>query len=781
MTNRAGQLFAILFLFGLISVLAAQTVYPGLYYPDGSVHEIHTPNPVTGNTLNVVDFGADPLDNDSDDRPAIEAALRSANFGDEIYFPAGVYNFNSTPGGDSRTHLILKSGVNLRGDGPSKTVLKSAFGDKSIDRFLKMRGLHDIVISGLRLTVVFTGNYSTDTHLNNPDAGGPKYAISIEEDAGMPSYNITVDSVFVEHFRRHGVRLSNSHDVVVKNSVFKNATDVGPGGAGYGVSIQGDKKPDNNSKFNLVEGCRFIGPYIRHGVLLQYATHNNAVRNNYFIANRLDAIDLHGEDEYLNEIYANEIYDVLTGAGVGVGNTGSTHDASGPHNYIHDNVMVNCREGVKVYLGSPDTRIENNVITQSTVLYGKGIYLLNAPRTIVRGNKIYENPGTDFTGIYLKHDAGTNGKGAGDPEDIQILENKVYQNDYGIRIFAGRGIVLEDNDVHDNFKQDVYIASGVVLHKLLHVSVVGRGSVDLDPPGGSYAVGTVVRVTAKRYANWQFSHWEGDLSGTANPDSLVIDDSKKIVAVFEEKPNANEVMLIVNTQGAGHVELDPPGGIYERGSVVTITAIPDSGWKFEQWSGDITGDTTVVQVVLDRDIEITAHFAPLAAYRLMAWVVGSGHVELDPPGGTYPEGTEVTVTAVPDSGWQFVGWGGDLTGAQNPVTVRVQKNLTFTVTFKQISRVDAPALMVYDYRLEQNYPNPFNPITVIPFSIRQPGAVTLEIYDALGRKVETLLSGYLQAGRHSVRFNASRLPSGVYFYKLECNGYVAMKKMLLVR
>jgi hypothetical protein len=85
------------------------------------------------------------------------------------------------------------------------------------------------------------------------------------------------------------------------------------------------------------------------------------------------------------------------------------------------------------------------------------------------------------------------------------------------------------------------------------------------------------------------------------------------------------------------------------------------------------------------------------------------------------------------------------------------------------------------YSLSQNYPNPFNPVTKINFAIPKQGFVTLKVYDMLGRMVSELLSGYKQAGSYSVDFNAGNLSSGVYFYRLEVNGFSDIKKMILVK
>ncbi len=86
-----------------------------------------------------------------------------------------------------------------------------------------------------------------------------------------------------------------------------------------------------------------------------------------------------------------------------------------------------------------------------------------------------------------------------------------------------------------------------------------------------------------------------------------------------------------------------------------------------------------------------------------------------------------------------------------------------------------------DYQLNQNYPNPFNPTTEITFSTPQDGKILLEVYDLQGKKVATLVNGQRNAGFHSITFDASQLPSGLYFYKIEANGFQSTKKMSLLK
>jgi len=86
-----------------------------------------------------------------------------------------------------------------------------------------------------------------------------------------------------------------------------------------------------------------------------------------------------------------------------------------------------------------------------------------------------------------------------------------------------------------------------------------------------------------------------------------------------------------------------------------------------------------------------------------------------------------------------------------------------------------------EYKLNQNYPNPFNPVTKINFSIPKTSFVTLKIFDIVGREVKTLVSETLQANEYNVSFDASALPSGVYFYRLQSGEFSEIKKMILLK
>ena len=87
----------------------------------------------------------------------------------------------------------------------------------------------------------------------------------------------------------------------------------------------------------------------------------------------------------------------------------------------------------------------------------------------------------------------------------------------------------------------------------------------------------------------------------------------------------------------------------------------------------------------------------------------------------------------------------------------------------------------FTYYLTQNYPNPFNPTTTIGFSTKKAGLVTIKIYNILGKEVVTLVNENKTAGNYSVKFNASNLPSGIYFYRLKSGSFSATKKLILLK
>ena len=86
-----------------------------------------------------------------------------------------------------------------------------------------------------------------------------------------------------------------------------------------------------------------------------------------------------------------------------------------------------------------------------------------------------------------------------------------------------------------------------------------------------------------------------------------------------------------------------------------------------------------------------------------------------------------------------------------------------------------------EFKLNQNYPNPFNPNTLISWQTPVNGWQTLKIFDILGNEVATLVDEYRSAGSYEIEFNATSLPSGVYFYQLISGSFIQTNKMVLLK
>jgi hypothetical protein len=109
------------------------------------------------------------------------------------------------------------------------------------------------------------------------------------------------------------------------------------------------------------------------------------------------------------------------------------------------------------------------------------------------------------------------------------------------------------------------------------------------------------------------------------------------------------------------------------------------------------------------------------------------------------------------------------------------KMLDYYITSNEEIILNPEIIQPTTFLLFQNYPNPFNPITVISWQSPVGRHQTIKVFDVLGNEIVTLVDEYLPAGRYEIKFDASRLASGVYFYQLRAGSYTAVKKMILIK
>jgi hypothetical protein len=218
-------------------------------------------------------------------------------------------------------------------------------------------------------------------------------------------------------------------------------------------------------------------------------------------------------------------------------------------------------------------------------------------------------------------------------------------------------------------------------------STSGGGSIALNPAGGSYLSNTVVTVTATPASGWTFLQWLGDLTGASPAASVTMAGNRRVTAVFGTTLNTTAA-------GNGSVALSPLRGMYPYGSVVALTAIPQAGNYFGLWGNAASGNVNPFYfTVTNASATVSCLFAALGGGQAALVVAPSGHgrVTVNPQANIYTLGTGVTLTAVPDAGQSFLGWGGDASGMNSPLSITMDQSRVITANFtrKSILTVNA--------------------------------------------------------------------------------------------
>ncbi|TCL69332.1 clostripain [Hydrogenispora ethanolica] len=153
------------------------------------------------------------------------------------------------------------------------------------------------------------------------------------------------------------------------------------------------------------------------------------------------------------------------------------------------------------------------------------------------------------------------------------------------------------------------------------------GTIQKDPDASSYSSGTNVTLTAVGNTGWIFSGWSGDLTGITNPAIIQMNRNKAVVANFTKI----KYTLTPNVDGQGTVsETLKSKGTYENGAIVTVKANPSPGWKFDHWTGDLSGDTNPADITMNKDKSITAHFIQEQAsvkWNFLVYMDGDNNLE----------------------------------------------------------------------------------------------------------------------------------------------------------
>ena len=202
--------------------------------------------------------------------------------------------------------------------------------------------------------------------------------------------------------------------------------------------------------------------------------------------------------------------------------------------------------------------------------------------------------------------------------------------------------------------------------------VVGNGSLTITPNQSSYLYGDVVTITTSADPGWSFDSWSGNLSGSAISQTLTITGNQAITATFTQQ----SYTVTTTASGNGSVVLNPQQATYVYGDAILAEALPDPGYTFQGWSGDLSSDARAEISTITGSKAITALFAT-AVYSVETAVEGSGSITLEPDQPTYSYGDVITATATPAAGWSLSGWELGLSGitATQRLTITANTNL----------------------------------------------------------------------------------------------------------
>ena len=331
---------------------------------------------------------------------------------------------------------------------------------------------------------------------------------------------------------------------------------------------------------------------------------------------------------------------------------------------------------------------------------------------------------------------------------------------------------------------------------------------------------------------------DGDNVGESNRDVLVAGIPSVEDSLFQ---------LNVNIVGSGIIEMSPKGGQYSKGTEIQLNAEPILGWKFVNWSGNITDTMHTISFIMNSDITIDANFElnneseiielpiqtvsastfqdpNVAANTIDNELSTRWSAEGNPQTITYDFGNNYKIGYI-STAWyngnerksyfeveistNEVDWENVFSGETSGTTLQ-QENTYFPVTegrylkivgkgnsvnlWNSITELDVYGIEleptdnreiadnnIGTYKLNQNYPNPFNPTTNINFSIPENTFVSLKIYNSLGQQIKELINGFYKRGEYSVEFDASKLSSGVYYYRISTESFSDIKKAVLLK
>ena len=418
-------------------------------------------------------------------------------------------------------------------------------------------------------------------------------------------------------------------------------------------------------------------------------------------------------------------------------------------------------------------------------------WLQNMKKMGVRDTSTYANVPTYSV---FRNDDGVKTYAAFNPGSLQM--DVVFSDGYTMTVPAGE--LVSEGPSSDNPDAPVAILIADKTSGKAPLTVQFEGAQSFDPAGGSleYAWDIAGEASSTRadttYTFEEPGNYWVKLTVTNELD-ISVSDSVEINTLGNGTPYFGDPVVVPGRIEAEHYDKGGQGVAYndrEENNIGQLFRI-DEGVDIEAASGggyDVywitAGEWIEYTFAVEEagDFDITPYVATVPGFGNFTLLVDnediSGRRDVTSTGG-WQNWTPIPVEDVYlDEGEHILRIEADSDSDPNGWLFSVNYfDVTQNTSVSNEDVVGIPGKI----ELNQNYPNPFNPTTVISYSLPEASDVKVEVYNMLGQRVALLVDEMKQTGRHTISFDAENLSSGMYIYRLQADGFVQMRKMMLVK